>query len=148
MWLLFQKKKRNQLELVLTNWTLLEYKRLAKYTYLTIENKEDIFKYMGNSDCSKNIIEGIKRVKTTIKKVLLDKQPNMESKFSEAFFRKEILELLEKTSNIKTLLNNLNENEINNFGKIIKYIGNVDIDFKSLDTKGKYNFIIDAYALF
>ena len=49
---------------------------------------------------------------------------------------------------MKLLLNNLNNDEINNFGKIMKYLANNNKDIKHLDKDEKKLFILDTYLSF
>ena len=122
-----------------------EYKRLSHYVGLSLNNLEDVKKYIDQIEYYRKIVDGIKYIKTVIKKIIISKNESIASKFNEKYFRNEILTIFEKSSNINMLVKNLNENEINNFSKIIKYLSKSDVDIKQLNIDGKKDFIIETY---
>ena len=139
------KKKMEQIKYVLDKFNSYEYKRLSHYVGLSLNNLEDVKKYIDQIEYYRKIVDGIKYIKTVIKKIIISKNESIASKFNEKYFRNEILTIFEKSSNINMLVKNLNENEINNFSKIIKYLSKSDVDIKQLNIDEKKDFIIETY---
>tara|TARA_Y100000389_G_scaffold38263_1_gene32634 strand:- start:12520 stop:14247 length:1728 start_codon:yes stop_codon:yes gene_type:complete len=142
------KKKMEQIQLVISNISQYEFKRLSHFVELELNNIDDVNKYIEDIDYYRKIVDGIKHIKTVIGKILINKNESIESKICNKYFRQDILDLFQKSSNMKVLLNNLNDDEINNFCKIIKYIGNSNKDIKNYGTAEKKTFILDTYLTF
>ena len=138
-------KDKKQIDIVLESWTPYEYKRLSNYTGLVLRDRADIDSF-NNTEKYKNIIDGIKHVKTYIMNIFTKSNSTIKSKITDKFFRQEIIALLEKTSNIKKILKLLNSEEITNLSKIIKFLTKNTRDIKNIDDNSKIQFIIDNYS--
>ena len=79
--------------------------------------------------------------------VFIKNNDTIKSKITNKFFRQEIIDLLERTSNIKKILKLLNSDEITNLAKIIKFLTKNTSNIKLVDDNSKIQFIIEEYTI-